>query len=901
MDGGSIFLLILSLTFGSVVVSMFVGEDFPLLGPLGAGLKRMMGGKETGKGDAREGDLLMQSAQQAYISKDYERAATQFISAASVYRTSGNRNLQAQSTIKAAEILSRMGQKTEAQDMLDEAELIYRETNHAGGLALLNRIYAEHDSRHGASEEALGKFNESARFSQLANDKLGMALSFKGLGDLFIKKKNFEKARENYDKSLPLLQEVGANQECSEMLLALGTLEYRLENRAKARACLTQATGLCRQLNNMLGFANAEYGIGTIDYENAQYNEALTHAGYAMPEYENLGNVLGVARCLLVMGEAYEKLNNYAKASEYYQKSMVTFRGSSNHAEEARCTMGIARVAANNGEFETARNAFNVAITLHKAASNAKGEGEALVGLGNVLADNLDADGAKEQANIALELYQRIGQRSGIGDVNLIFGRYHFLKKEYDLSSDFYNKAIDNFKISNEQYGEAQANYHKAILLLKKKDLFNARSAIETSLNLFRNINNKFGEALALIMLGESEIQERSFDKAYNATNNARGILTALEQKKHEGIAMLQLCIIAIEKNNLEEAQILIQNAMPSIHSSGNMRLVADAEIVQGSLYNSKGENDKAIVSFNQALNIYTNLADEEKIAEIYLKINALDGGDPRSSLEHLRNALEIYKKNENHAGMAQTQMEIGKNQLKLKEYSNSRKSLNASLDIMDKNNIVTHTAEVQYYIGMVCMATSLSEEAYTAFAIAKDYAARGGYTQVESMALLQLSNLILDKDPAAAAEMLERVIAIKEKNATQNKEELGKIALNLGKATFLSGNPQNAIVALKKASAYIEAVNKPDLLAFAQKILGESYLAINEIELAEQNLKRAMASFRNFNKPLEEAEAMVGLAKIHLKNENNQKYKDMIDQAAMIYNNLGDAQKAREVQAGLI
>ena len=139
--------------------SLVVEEDFPLLGPMGASIKKMFQPGSNSQNGLKEAEQYMNNGQQAKISKDFERAADMFSSAATLYRTIGNRNLQAQATIRVAEILSRMGKTIEAQDLFEEASNIYADTDHKPGNALLNRLYGEHYARHGVLDEAIERCN----------------------------------------------------------------------------------------------------------------------------------------------------------------------------------------------------------------------------------------------------------------------------------------------------------------------------------------------------------------------------------------------------------------------------------------------------------------------------------------------------------------------------------------------------------------------------------------------------------------------------------------------------------------------------------------------------------------------------------------------------------------------
>ncbi|MBI5745613.1 MAG: tetratricopeptide repeat protein [Nitrospirae bacterium] len=118
------------------------------------------------------------------------------------------------------------GNSKEAIDILEKAAAIDRKEGYAtigSKLNIMGIVYRD-DDRLNEAERA---FNDALNISKSYKMDEDTADSFRGLGDIFFKKRDYKKARESYESAISIDRRLGIRSKISLDLFSLGTLSLR--------------------------------------------------------------------------------------------------------------------------------------------------------------------------------------------------------------------------------------------------------------------------------------------------------------------------------------------------------------------------------------------------------------------------------------------------------------------------------------------------------------------------------------------------------------------------------------------------------------------------------------------------------------------------------------------------
>lgn len=175
------------------------------------------------------------------------------------------------------------------------------------------------------TDNALKCYDLAIEASEKSNNKLSMSYGYKNKGIVYYKiKKDFNKAKENFDKSLELSKSIGELEGQSKILHDIGLVYMKLKNDyEKAKAYYEESLQLKRQINDKSGQAQVLLDLGMLHY---RYIEDCTNAekyfNQSIAIDRELGNDDGIAKVYHELANMYSyKLNDIPKALQYLKES----------------------------------------------------------------------------------------------------------------------------------------------------------------------------------------------------------------------------------------------------------------------------------------------------------------------------------------------------------------------------------------------------------------------------------------------------------------------------------------------------------------------------------------------------------------------------------------------------
>ena len=130
----------------------------------------------------------------------------------------------------------------------------------------------------------------------------GEATTLEALGDLSVRRDEWEAAKVYYDRALPLYEIIGARQGQANTLKALGDLSVLRDELEAAQSYYDRALPLYEAIGDRLGQANTLKALGDLSVRRDEWEAAQGYYDAALPLYEAIEDRLGQANTLRVLG-----------------------------------------------------------------------------------------------------------------------------------------------------------------------------------------------------------------------------------------------------------------------------------------------------------------------------------------------------------------------------------------------------------------------------------------------------------------------------------------------------------------------------------------------------------------------------------------------------------------------
>ncbi len=325
-------------------------------------------------------------------------------------RPSADRAIQ--STISYARFLRATGLGSEA--IVEKAREAARRTGDALSEANAFQRLGDLAWDRGDMPAARLGFTEALSLYRRVKNVFGEAICLRKLGDV-VAGEFPDEARDRYLAALPLFRGVGFTQEIATCLQGLGEVALRKLQFEEARRLFTEALPLHREAQDVVGEANCKKCLGDLALRGAAPAEARQLYEDALLVYRRLGDLAGEAGCVRGLGDVASSRSELAVARKMYARARPLYRRVGDALGEANCVYGLAGIALSRAELEEAGKLYEEALALYRGLGSSLGEAHCLYGLGNVAGKRGDASAAARQLDGALALYRQVPEPFSIG------------------------------------------------------------------------------------------------------------------------------------------------------------------------------------------------------------------------------------------------------------------------------------------------------------------------------------------------------------------------------------------------------------------------------------------------------------------------------------------------------
>jgi len=317
-------------------------------------------------------------------------------------------NEQAQIHLNRGQVLELMGKWEDAESdyraTLDSAkEDIAMKANAQVALAKMNRL-------RGKSESALDWLAQAKAARTIMEDSAGLAQVLIETGILFLRKAEYEQARESLSAGLPLARKAGDKFNTARALNNLGNVIADQGDAGTARAFYEEGLALRREIGDKVGIAGSLNNLGIMAITRGDYTVARAYYEESLALVREIGDKLGITSVLNNLGGVSHEQGDSTAARAFFEESLALKREMDDKRGIALSLNNLGTLLQTQGDYVTARSLLEECLKLCKEIEDKSTRAYALLGLGLVdLAEELPE--ARRNIVASLRLRQETGEQ----------------------------------------------------------------------------------------------------------------------------------------------------------------------------------------------------------------------------------------------------------------------------------------------------------------------------------------------------------------------------------------------------------------------------------------------------------------------------------------------------------
>jgi tetratricopeptide (TPR) repeat protein len=373
--------------------------------------------------------------------------------------------------------------------------------------------------------------------------------------------------------------------------------------------------------------------------------------------------------------------------------------------------------------------------------------------------------------------------------------------------------------------------------------------------------------------LGKLSVISGSYARAKSHLEQAKRGFENAENWEGMVKAMIELAVLYRTLGDDEDARNLVEQCC-EISKSKNLESCLAASYKMFGNICRVDEQLKAEQFYNDAMQIYKKLNDENGIAEIYHNLGIIlkDNGLLDKAENFNNRGYEVKKKNNNKKGQCASLNQFGQIEKKrgnvLAAISYYKKALNIEIEINYNNGkAVTHSnlANSYKYMGDFEAARfHLTEAIAIRQEIGLGFQAINGKRKMASY-------LMKEKKYNEAELILKELISFVDENMDGNAatELNSRLFTDLGRLYHKLERFKDAIHNFKMALQFDEEIGKERWQGIDLRNIGESYLKINEIDLARKSFEKSLELAKRKSDNFSIARSYGGLGEVEYEEGN--------------------------------
>ncbi|WP_052672420.1 CHAT domain-containing tetratricopeptide repeat protein [Aliterella atlantica] len=673
-----------------------------------------------------------------------------------------------------------------------------------------------------SKQQAIAKYEAALKIWQQIKERSQEIKTLNGIAIFYYLQGNEQKAAEYFTKVDAINPGVSKKGQQllgeGKQLTQQGTLEARRQALVKYQESLKiwQETGQSVFEALTLSSIGNVYSAGLKDYPKAltYYNQASTIWRELREVRQQASTLSAIAITYNNLGETQKEIATLNQALALLQTEKTKKLPQAKYLEISKLEAGILQNIAPSyftlGETQKAFDALNRALSIQKANNDLSAQASTLQVIGTFYGQSGNPQKALEYLDRAVAIYKKTGDLSSQSLVLNLIGIFYFQAGETQKALETQNQVLSVLQAEQSKPGIAASDN-----LLAQASTLNAIAGLNTKLGNFSQALNFYDRARVLLQ------------QVRNPQNTATGLLDNAQQ-------------------TLKSKQALYKESI----------ILAGI----GDTYQLLGENQKALNSFNQALEFSRQAKQPSqeaytlnKIAEIYNLT-----GEPQQALDALNRAIAIARAAKQPDTEAQTLAYIANIYSSLGDYQLSIETYNQTLALFQKIGDRASVAQTLSDLGDVYQLTGNYTQALNSFNQAQLLWKQQKNSWQEAFALSKIVGVYTSlRDYPQAIATGDRALSL---SRQLSKLRTAKALNSLGNIYLAAGDRQKALNFSNQALSLAQEVGNPAESANALRNIGKSY-DLRQSQKAVAAYNQELALWQKLGDRLNQAETLYNIA----------------------------------------
>ncbi len=250
------------------------------------------------------------------------------------WRAAGDAAKEAKYVILAGEKALHSGAYEEAVNYFERALILLDANVTNDHESQMRRVELQHRSAEaylgfGGYDQARELYETSLAISENLGDKRGIASSLYALGNVHYALNTLDKARQYYQRSLTLYEDLDEQSGIARALNSLGNIAYDQGDQTIAKKLYQQSLTLSREIGDQWGMAgSARAQESAADHDESAYAERLEAQSIlqsTLDAYLNDNDTEGIAQTSYKLGEITAEINQYERAIADFTRALDAF------------------------------------------------------------------------------------------------------------------------------------------------------------------------------------------------------------------------------------------------------------------------------------------------------------------------------------------------------------------------------------------------------------------------------------------------------------------------------------------------------------------------------------------------------------------------------------------------
>lgn len=272
------------------------------------------------------------------------------------------------------------------------------------------------------------------RVAAIYGDDWGQAGQMRVLGDVSVRVRHFDTAREYYYRALMLYDGIKSMAGQAHTFKGLGDLSLAEVDLEVAQSYYYKALLMYEEVKFELGLANTLYELASLSLRRGDTKTAEDYFRQAAEGYERIDFQMGQAHALKALGELRMRDDDPAAAEKLYRSALRLYEEIAFWSDQAHTWIALGDLAMEANNTGEARHAYDSALDLMEKAGDRPGMATALRALGNFSLEDGRLSASLAFYREARDLYMRTGSRLEAAVLNQIMAHLR-LDQGYEMEA----------------------------------------------------------------------------------------------------------------------------------------------------------------------------------------------------------------------------------------------------------------------------------------------------------------------------------------------------------------------------------------------------------------------------------------------------------------------------------